>query len=198
MKLNRGERWAVNNPWRPIQQRWEIRWVKKWMSLKPGSVILEVGCGRGAGAGIILKEFQPALLQAMDLDGQMIHLAKKYLSPEQVGKISFYVGDVVRLPYRNGALDAVFGFGVLHHVPDWANALAEISRVLKPGGVFFLEELYPWLYQNFLTRRILLHPAEHRFYSPDLKEALAQNSFALEKFREIKSLGIFGFAVKAR
>ena len=82
------------------------------------------------------------------------------------------MGDVFRLPYRDGALDGVFGFGVLHHLPDWRGGLREIARVLKPGGFYFLEEFYPQFYQNFLARRIFLHPEHDRFYSHDLRQCL--------------------------
>jgi hypothetical protein len=40
---------------------------------------------------------------------------------------------------------------------------------LKPGGFYFLEEIYPTLYQNFLTRRILVHPHCDRFDGSDLR-----------------------------
>ena len=197
MKLNWAERWAVNNPFRVIQQRLEMRWLKKNSDLKPGSSVLEVGCGRGAGAGLILSEFQPAVLQAMDLDIEMIVKAKDYLPPEQSRRISFYVGDVLRLPYKDGALDAVFAFGVLHHVPDWQAALGEIARVLKKGGIYFLEELYPTIYQNFITKHILLHPRENRFLSQDLKDALLAANLHLEHFSEHPKIGIFGIYIKA-
>ncbi len=118
--------------------------MRKNSYLKPGALVLEVGCGRGAGAGLILKEFQPAVLQAMDLDIEMIGKAEDYLSPEQGRRISFYVGDVLRLPYKDGALDAVFAFGVLHHVPDWEAALWEIARVLKTGGNLFPRRNLSW------------------------------------------------------
>jgi ubiquinone/menaquinone biosynthesis C-methylase UbiE len=196
MKLNWAERWVVNNPLRVIQQRLEMRWLRKNSNLKPGAVVLEVGCGRGAGAGLILQEFHPAWLQAMDLDTEMIRKAGDYLSPESTKRISFYVGDVLRLPYKDGALDAVFGFGVLHHIPDWQSALWEIARVLKTGGTYFLEEIYPSFYQNFITKHILLHPRENRFFSQDLKQALITVNLPLENFLELPKIGIFGISVK--
>jgi ubiquinone/menaquinone biosynthesis C-methylase UbiE len=196
MKLNWAERWAVNNPIRPLQQGLEIRWMKKRIPLRPKFGVLEVGCGRGAGGKIILREFQPAILQAMDLDIRMIQRARAYLSSLDEKKIAFYVGDVSNLPYRNQVLDAIFGFGVLHHVPDWQRALAEISRVLKSGGFYFMEELYPSLYQNFITRHILLHPRGNRFRSLDLKEALKARNLHLVKLLEHSRLGILGISLK--
>ena len=196
MKLNLAERWVVNNPLRVIQQRLEIRWLKKTTHLRPGAVALEVGCGRGAGAGLILREFRPAFLQAMDLDIEMIRKGRDYLSPEQKKRISFYVGDVLRLPYKDKALDAVFGFGVLHHVPDWQGALLEIARVLKTGGAYVLEEIYPSLYQNFITKHILLHPRENRFLSQGLKQALIAVNLHLENFLELSKIGILGVSIK--
>jgi ubiquinone/menaquinone biosynthesis C-methylase UbiE len=196
MKLNWAERFVVNNPLRVIQQRLEIRWLKEKIHLRPRAVVLEVGCGRGAGAGLILKEFHPAVLQAMDLDIEMIREGKDYLSPKQKKRISFYVGDVLRLPYKDQALDAVFGFGILHHIPDWQGALWEITRVLKTGGTYFLEEIYPPLYQNFITKHILLHPRENRFLSQDLKQALIAANLHLEKFWELPKIGILGITIK--
>jgi SAM-dependent methyltransferase len=81
-------------------------------------------------------------------------------------------------------MDVVFGFGVLHHLPDWRQGLAEISRVLKPGGVYFLEEFYPSLYLNFLARRLFFHPEEDRFFSRDLHQALPQAGLLLERSLE--------------
>jgi ubiquinone/menaquinone biosynthesis C-methylase UbiE len=196
VKLNWAERLVVNNPVRVLIQRFIIRWIKSVTRINPEARVLEIGCGRGAGACLIQEEFNPAMLHAFDLDHQMILMAGRYLKPEHQAKISLYVGDALKLPYRDGVLDVVFGFGVLHHLPDWQNGLKEISRVLKPGGIYFLEEFYPQFYQNFLARRIFLHPEHNRFYSPELYRALTDGGFMIQDRLERKMLGILAVAVK--
>ncbi len=196
MKLNWAERWVVNNPLRVWEQELEIRRLKKMLNLKPGLIALEIGCGRGAGAGLILREFQPARIYALDLDREMIAKAKQYLSAAEKRQVSLLVGDSFALPVKTASVDVVFGFGVLHHIPDWRAALQEIARTLKPEGVYFLEELYPALYQNILTKHILLHPRQDRFAGPELCQALREVDFTLQDYVEYKKLGILGVAVK--
>lgn len=75
-------------------------------------------------------------------------------------------------------------------MPDWRRGLSEIARVLRPGGLLYLEELYPALYQNFITRHILLHPTEDRFTSRELKTALASQDFSFLGARELRFVGI--------
>ncbi|MFZ5449457.1 MAG: class I SAM-dependent methyltransferase [Thermodesulfobacteriota bacterium] len=186
----------VNNPVRVLIQRLIIRWIKRVTRIPPGARILEMGCGRGVGACFIQEEFNPARLHAFDLDHQMILMAGKYIGSRHQEKISLYVGDALSLPYRDSVLDAVFGFGVLHHLPDWEGGLREVARVLKPGGIYFLEEFYPPLYLNFLTRRLFRHPEHNRFHSHDLHLALTEAGFALQARREHKMLGILAVAVK--
>ncbi len=196
MKLNWAERLVVNNPLRVAIQRRLVQWIGKCVAPDPAARVLEVGCGRGAGACLLLEKFQPAALHALDLDQRMIRQALDYLNPQQRRRISLYVGDVLRLPYRDAALDGVFGFGVLHHLPDWRGGLREIARVLKPGGFYFLEEFYPGFYQNFLARRIFLHPEHDRFYSHDLRQCLQDCGLSLRRCLEQKQLGILAVVVK--
>ncbi len=196
MKVNWAERLIVNSPVRIMVQRRIIKWIKGVTRIAPDARVLEMGCGRGAGACMIQEEFHPAMLHAFDLDHQMILMAGRYLTPAQKEKISLYVGDALRLPYRDEVLDVIFGFGVLHHLPDWRSGLKEIARVLKPGGIYFLEEFYPPLYLNFVFRRIFLHPEQDRFYSYDLHRALAEEGFSLQGCLEQKMLGILAVAVK--
>jgi ubiquinone/menaquinone biosynthesis C-methylase UbiE len=198
MKTNWLERQIVNSPIRVlIQEQIILRWIKSKVDLPPGGRFLEIGCGRGAGACLLLKEFMPAAIHAMDLDVQMISQARRYVTPEQARQINLYVGDALHLPHKNAWADAVFGFGVLHHLPDWRGGMAEIARVLKPGGLYFLEEFYPSFYLNFLARRLLCHPEEDRFESGDLRQALAATGLPIQDALELKQLGILAICRKA-
>jgi ubiquinone/menaquinone biosynthesis C-methylase UbiE len=198
MKANRLEQIIVNSPIRLlIQEKIILRWIKSKVHLPPGGKFLEIGCGRGAGACMLLREFQPAAVHAMDLDEDMISRARGYVSEVQRQHVHLYVGDTLYLPYREAAVDAVFGFGVLHHLPDWRAGVREIARVLKPGGVYFLEEFYPPFYLNFLVRRLVTHPEEDRFYSRDLWQALAEAGLPIQNALEIKQLGLLAICRKA-
>ncbi|HVN95881.1 MAG TPA: class I SAM-dependent methyltransferase [Syntrophorhabdaceae bacterium] len=197
MKLNWAERWVVNNPLRVVQQRMELKKLKAMLPLKPHFTALEIGCGRAAGAGLILEEFLPSMIYATDLDVHMLEKARDYLPSEKRKNIVLVAADGSSLPFRDGSIDAVFDFGVLHHIVDWRRAVSEIARVLKPEGAFFLEELYPTLYQNLITRHILLHPRRGRFRSDDLKHSLAREGLLFKDCRELKAVGILGVALKA-
>jgi ubiquinone/menaquinone biosynthesis C-methylase UbiE len=197
MKANWLERMIVNSPIRLLAQgKIILPWIKSKVDLPPGGTFLEIGCGRGAGARMLLKEFHPAAIHAMDLDVRMISQAQRYLTAAQKKQITLYVGDTMHLPHRDDSADAVFGFGVLHHLPDWQGGVAEVARVLKPGGIYFLEEFYPPIYLNFLARRLLNHPEENRFYRQDLREALAAAGLPLQHALEVKKLGLLGLCRK--
>jgi len=195
MKLNWAERWAVNNPLRVIQQALEIRWMRRAaMDFPPKASVLEIGCGRGVGARLILKEFGPSRIQGTDLDLEMLKKSLKYPGPGRHERVRLVAADALLLPYPSGSFDAVFGFGVIHHVVAWREALKELARLLRPGGFYFLEELYPSLYANFLTKRILLHPKQERFGANSWRQALRLNGFELRKVLEHPLLGILGVA----
>jgi ubiquinone/menaquinone biosynthesis C-methylase UbiE len=195
VKLNWVERLVVNSPARVAMQRVEIRRLRAMMALEPGAVVLELGCGRGAGARLIAETFNPSTIHALDLDLVMVQKARAYL-PSQQYNVRLYVGDGTMLPFRDGSMDAVFSFGILHHIVDWRQAVAEISRVLGKGGLFYLEELYPGAYQNAVTSRILVHPSQDRFWGDDLRTVIDHCGMEIKAAREFKRFGILGVAVK--
>jgi ubiquinone/menaquinone biosynthesis C-methylase UbiE len=195
-KLNWGERLAVNTPLRVLQQRIEINWMARVCQARGFARALEVGCGRGAGARLIKRAFKPAEFHITDLDVEMMHKAAQYLSSEERSTIHLCAADQLALPFPSGSMDAVFGLGVLHHIPDWRAGLREVSRVLRPGGFYFLEEIYPTLYQNFLTRHILVHPHRDRFDGNDLSLAMKEASLPLVAQWEVKYVGILAVAQK--
>jgi ubiquinone/menaquinone biosynthesis C-methylase UbiE len=196
MKLNRLERWFVNSPLRRAMQALVVRWFKAVMPMRPGADLLEIGCGAGAGARMLAQQFNPRRLFLTDLDLRMVRQARKRLSETPLSPAGCCVGDAARLPFRCEAVDAVFGFGFLHHLPAWRDGLAEISRVLKPGGLYYMEEYYPSLYQNPLTRRLAVHPAHDRFTGPDLRAEFARADLQLRYTFELKHFGVLGVGKK--
>ena len=196
MKLNWVERIYVNSPIRRAVQHFEVQWFSKKRPLAPGSIILEIGCGRGIGARLILEEFKPDRLMLSDLDSRQIRKAQAYWEDDKQAKINFCLSDATDLPFGNQHFDAVFGFGFLHHVPHWRDGLAEVLRVLKTGGAYYLVEFYPQLYQNVLTKHLLAHPEFDRFKSPDLHRAFQELNLHLSHTIELKNMGIIGIGEK--
>jgi len=96
--------------------------------------VLDVGCGPGSLTGKLL-DIPGIRLTGVDLSPAMISLARKRYPGAQ-----FYVDDIEWLSFPDETFDAVFCSGVLHHLPVLDMALAEIRRVLKPGGVLIVRE----------------------------------------------------------
>ena len=106
------------------------------------------------------------------------------------------VADAQDIPYPDESMDAVFNFGIIHHLEDWERGISEIARVLKKSGSFFFEEIYPPLYANFLFKRILVHPGNNRFYEKEFRSALKNSGLTLQTGYVENRFRILGVAVR--
>jgi ubiquinone/menaquinone biosynthesis C-methylase UbiE len=162
MKLNTVERAVMNNPVRAAHQHTrEAAWFRRLAGRDlAGQHVLEVGCGRGVGAEVILDRLGARRVTAFDLDDSMVELARRRLHGRPV---SLSVGDVCAIPQPSGSMDTVVDFGIIHHVPNWQDALAEIARVLRPGGLLLFEEVPRRMLESWTFRTFTVHPEANRF-----------------------------------
>ena len=131
---------------------------------------------------MILDVFGAARVDAFDLDPRMVALAQRRLS-SRGPKVRLWVGDVTAISAPDAVYDAVFDFGIIHHVPNWRDALAEVHRVLKPGGLLFAEEPVGGLLNHPLMHRLFAHPVEDRFEAADFRDALRTAGFLASERR---------------
>lgn len=198
MIVNWPERLWVNSPVRRYVQQQEGRFFKKMGRLAPGGTCLEIGCGCGVGARIIHEAFAPSAIHALDIDVAMLEAAKKRRKRSAWKDIPLHLltADAQELPFPGDCFDAVFNYGIIHHLENWQKGVTEIARVLKEGGVFFFEEIYPPLYANPLFIRMLDHPRENRFHGPEYRGALADAGLQLLDGYKESRFAILGAAVK--
>ncbi|HJZ86585.1 MAG TPA: class I SAM-dependent methyltransferase [Polyangia bacterium] len=171
--MNRLETLAVNSRLRALVQRVvEVPLLLRKGGPLPGGRALEIGCGRGAGARLILERFGAERVVAVDLDPAQVERARAHAGPLLDHRAEFRVGDAARLDFPDASFDAVFDFAVLHHVPPWRQAVAEIGRVLKPGGRFYFEDLLKDLILSRPFRALFDHPVDAQFQGYELFQAL--------------------------
>jgi SAM-dependent methyltransferase len=98
--------------------------------------ILDAGCGSGRHCKHILRRADAdADLHAFDLSQRMLKRARRRF---KTNRIRFIAADLTRLPYPDGYFDAIVCGWVLEHLPDPRPGLAELARVLEPGGKILL------------------------------------------------------------
>lgn len=113
------------------------RWVFDRLHLAANSRLLELGSGPGALWRENAERISPSwAITLTDLSLGMMQKARGELQPGHQG-LEFYVADAQALPFESARFDAIVANHMLYHVPDRAQALAEIRRVLRPGGRFF-------------------------------------------------------------
>ena len=133
-----------------------------------GKRILDAGCGSGYGLALVAEALAPTRLCGFDLMPEQIALAQLRAVPGA----SVRVGDITNIEEPDDSFDAVFVFGILHHVPEWRDALSEIARVLAPGGVLLVEELHG-RFVDFEDGVLgMAHPKDARFDWPTFRAGL--------------------------
>jgi ubiquinone/menaquinone biosynthesis C-methylase UbiE len=177
-KLNRFERWLMNNPARSACQRFvEVPLLTRWAKGLGGRV-LEVGCGRGVGSELLLEQLVARKVDAFDPDAEMVALARRRLA--RFGdRVELWTGVATEIPRPDRTYDVIFDFGVLHHVVRWRDALAEIHRLLRPGGRLIGEEMLARFIVHPLSARLFDHPSEDRFDFRTLRRSLEDAGFEL-------------------
>jgi SAM-dependent methyltransferase len=111
----------------------------------PGARVLEVGCGPGR-LSILLAGRRGLQVTGLDLDPAMIQLAQAKADRSGSGgqrRPSFLVGDVASLAFPDRSFDLVLSTLSMHHWADPAAGLAEVARVLRPGGRALLWDFRP-------------------------------------------------------
>jgi len=101
--------------------------------VEPGDDVLEVGPGFGATTRILAR--RPGNLTALELEERYCRRLRREL-PSEVDVVQ---GDGTRMPFPDGRFSGAVCFTMLHHVPSRERQdqlLAEVARVLRPGGVF--------------------------------------------------------------
>jgi ubiquinone/menaquinone biosynthesis C-methylase UbiE len=161
-----------------------------------GGTALEIGCGRGVGVEIILDLFGAERVDAFDLDSRMVARARRRLR-SRGEQVRLWMGDVTTVPADDGTYDAVFDFGIIHHVPNWRDAVAEVGRVLRPGGRFYAEEVFGHLLSRRFLRRLLEHPERDRFGHDQFFEALTDTGLKVVASSQLWGAGGWFIADKA-
>ena len=174
MLLNRAEYGLMHNPLRAaIQRHFEAPRLLRMGGPMGGGAALEIGCGRGVGIELIYEVFGADSVDAFDLDPSMVELARERLAARGL-RARLWVGDVTAISSADERYDAVFDFGIIHHIPHWRRVLSEVSRVLKPGGRFYAEEVLARFIRHPIVRRILEHPQADRFDGETFRTALQE------------------------
>ena len=192
MKLNKLEFLLMNNPIRAfVQEAHEVKVLRSITSIGNIERALEIGCGNGHGTELIKKYFGPKWIDAVDLDEKMIKIAKRRNNDPT---IHYHIMDASRLGFRDNAFDAIFDFGIIHHIPNWRDCLSEMNRVLKVGGEAILEEISIDTFNTLpgrMWKGLLDHPYQKMFSTTEFVDSLVAAGFALGGFRESYLLRLF-------
>ncbi len=135
---------------------------------------LEVGCGPGELAARVARELAADVV-AVDISPRMVELACG------IG-VDARLGDVQELPFEDGSFDCAVAAWMLYHVPDLDRGLAELARVLRPGGrlvaatnsIDNMRELWDLAGRDRRKEQI-------RFFSENAEEALRPHFASIER-----------------
>src|SRR6478752_4006725 len=133
-----GERWyaADDDPVALLRAESRLRnpWVVAQILREQGrsAQVLDVGCGAGFLSNHLARE--GFTVTGIDSSQASIDVASRH---DETGKARYLLGDASRLPFPDGSFDVVCAMDFLEHVEEPAAIVAEMARVLKPGGAFF-------------------------------------------------------------
>lgn len=126
--------WDSGNPYEVFMGRWSSLIAKEflaWMDVPSQSTWLDVGCGTGTLTKLILDNYQPSEIIALDASNEFIEYARQKIDHPSV---QFRVGLAESLEMETNSIDSVVSGLVLNFIPEPERAMKEMMRVAKPNG----------------------------------------------------------------
>lgn len=161
--MENGDVWDDGQAYERYVGRWSRRVAAEfldWLGLPPRLRILDLGCGTGVLVETVLALSHPAAVTGLDPAAAFLALARRRVSDPRV---RFEQGDAQALPFDDDVFDAAVSGLVINFVPSAGKAVAELRRVVHPGGVV---ALYVWDYagemqfmRRFWDAAVALDPA---------------------------------------
>jgi len=129
-----------------------IRFEREILLKVKGPRVLDLACGNGWASFLVKRKNPHFEVYASDVSFNSLDIQGKQMSEiMDVKPDAFIVCDAEKLPFRDNFFDTVFIIASLHHFSDIGKALAEVKRVLKPGGVFLaVDGMMPKIAQKIL------------------------------------------------
>ena len=110
--------------------------------LSPGQRLLDFGCGPGnISVGLASAVSPGGEMHGIDMEASQVELARQVAEARGVDNAIYHVADVADLPFEDDFFDVAHCHNVLMHIPDTQAALAEVRRVMKPGGILACREM---------------------------------------------------------
>ncbi|KKM61323.1 hypothetical protein LCGC14_1532870 [marine sediment metagenome] len=145
MKLNKGIAYHIDGPDNPFRRYWEYWWTTKYMKVRQfkGTNILEAGCGNAIFQFFLLHIYKNVEVMAID-DGSQSPNFENYCSKAVVplgfaDRYDCEKTDIRKMSILDDEIfEHIFCISVIEHIPEDEQALAELCRVLAPGGTMGL------------------------------------------------------------
>ncbi|NDJ74676.1 MAG: methyltransferase domain-containing protein [Chloroflexi bacterium] len=121
-------------------------WAVSLLDAQPGDYVLEIGFGPGQALQQVAQRVTNGYVAGIDVSELMFQQAKaRNAVAIHDGRLDLRLGSVDDLPFESDSFDKVYAVNSLHHWPDQAAGLAEIHRVLKPGGKLLVISQPRWV-----------------------------------------------------
>ncbi len=131
-----GERWYhdQNDPVALLRAEGEFKnaWILSNIDEKKPQNILDLGCGGGFLSNALAKKGH--VVTGVDISESSLQIAKKY---DETKSVTYIKSDVHHLPFDNQTFDIVCAMDLLEHIEKPENLIAEINRILRPGGIIY-------------------------------------------------------------
>lgn len=131
---------GLNNEVNRLETQAKLGWNKefrtlKWLGLKDGMKILDVGAGTGAYTELLLENLPRSTITALEVDRKLLSIAEKRFSNYDESRIDFKYGSIINSGLEENGYDFIICRFVFQHLEKPIDAAREIYKLLKPGGV---------------------------------------------------------------
>jgi len=160
--------------------------VRRLFELGARGKLLDLGTGPAHLPILVCDEHPAVHIVAIDLAHHMLRVAARNVARSGFEeRIELRHGDAKHLEFEAHSFDTVYSNTILHHIPDPRPLLAEAARLVVPGGVLLIRDLFRPPSPERVEELVALHAADADEYQRGLFEASLKAAFTPQELREM-------------